>query len=53
MDPSKLGLEKNIVSPKRLMDMLGIEFKEELSIPGVSVALEEEGRKKRLIFELG
>jgi heterodisulfide reductase subunit B len=53
LDPVKLGLGKNIVSPKRLLDSLGIEFSEELAVPGVSIALEEEGRKKRIVFELG
>ncbi|RMF90270.1 MAG: heterodisulfide reductase subunit B [Methanobacteriota archaeon] len=53
LDPGKLGLEKNIVSPKRILDLLGIEFAEELSVPGVSITLEEEGQKKRLVFELG
>jgi len=53
LEPLKLGLEKNIVSPKRLMDALGIEFEAELAVPGVSISLEEERGRKRLIFELG
>ena len=52
LDPATLGLDKNIVSPKRLMDLLGIDFVGELEVPGVSIALEEEGRTKRLVFEL-
>lgn len=53
LDPARLGLEKNIVSPKRILDLLGIEFAGELSVPGISISLEEEGKKKRLVFELG
>ena len=52
LEPGSLGLEKNIVSPKRILDLLGIEFKAELDIPGISISLEEDGRTKRLVFEL-
>jgi heterodisulfide reductase subunit B len=52
LDPGKLGLDKNIVSPKKLLDLLGIEFKGELEVPGITIALEEQGRTKRLVFEL-
>lgn len=52
LDPVTLGLDKNLVSPKKLLESLGIEFEAELAVPGVSIALEEEGHKKRLVFEL-
>ncbi len=52
LDPITLGLDKNMVSPKRLLESMGIELEAELDIPGISIALEEEGRKKRLVFEL-
>lgn len=52
LDPLTLGLDKNMVSPKRLLESMGIELEAELDIPGISIALEEEGRKKRLVFEL-
>jgi heterodisulfide reductase subunit B len=52
LDPATLGLDKNITSPRRILDLLGIEFTGEIEVPGVSIALEEEGRTKRLVFEL-
>jgi heterodisulfide reductase subunit B len=52
LDPATVGLDKNIVSPKRILEYLEIEFKEELEVPGVSISLEETGRAKRLVFEL-
>jgi heterodisulfide reductase subunit B len=52
LDPGTLGLDKNLVSPKKLLDALGVEFKVELEVPGITIALEEEGQTKRLVFEL-
>ncbi len=52
LDPATLGLDKNITSPRRILDLLGIEFTGEIEVPGVSISLEEEGRIKRLVFEL-
>ncbi|MFQ5801192.1 MAG: hypothetical protein ACE5HH_05690, partial [Candidatus Hydrothermarchaeales archaeon] len=52
LDPIEVGLEKNIVSPKKLMELLGIEFEVELAVPGITISLEEEGQTKRLVFEL-
>lgn len=54
MKPDELALDKNVVSTKKVLDKLGIEYEEEkLSMGRLSVGLEESRGKRRLIFELG
>lgn len=52
MEPKEVALEKNIVSPKKALEMLGIEFEETLNMGSLSIELDETGGRKRVIFEL-
>jgi len=52
MNPKEVALEKNITSPKKILDILGIEFEESTSIGSLSIELDETGGRKKLIFEL-